>query len=320
MVVVIFPDEEDINSMIELKGVCPIAAMPFDLNGAIDYDSFRNFIRVMRPCHALTLFGIAGEFYKLSDREKVEIAEVFLVETKAMGIPSIVSVTSHATDLAVQEAQRWQEMGADTLMLLPPFFLKPAAAAIEQHIRAVAAAVHIPIMLQYAPEQTGVTIAPAVMQRLNEDFETLTYFKIESRPPGPYISDLVHRTNGRAKIFVGNAGFQMIEAFDRGAIGVMPGASMFDLYLKVYEQYHVGDRVAALQTHDVILRMINHIRQDVEMIIAYEKRILQRRGIIATDVCRTPGYMPDSYYDRLFDELYEYTSAFFQPVATRMGG
>lgn len=300
---------------IALKGICPIAAMPFTTSGAIDYDSLRNLIWSLKSCHALTLFGIAGEFYKLSDAERLETAACFITETRAAGIPSIVSVTNHATDLAVQEAQRWQELGADTLMLLPPFFLKPSAAAIEAHIRAVASAVSIPVMLQYAPEQTGVTIAPGVMQRLSEEFDTLEYFKIECRPPGPYITDLHTRTSGRAQIFVGNAGFQMIEAFDRSAIGVMPGASMFDLYLRVYDAYQLGNRQEAFRVHDVILRILNHIRQDVEMIIAYEKRILYRRGIIATDVCRTPGYLADTYYDRVFDELYEYVSDYFQPTS-----
>ncbi|HRL12897.1 MAG TPA: dihydrodipicolinate synthase family protein [Aggregatilineales bacterium] len=300
--------------MVTLEGICPIAAMPFTRSGAIDFDSLRQQIRSLKACHALTLFGIAGEFYKLSDAERLETARVFLDETRSAGIASIVSVTTHATDLAVQEARQWQTLGADTLMLLPPFFLKPSAAAIEQHIAAVADAVDIPIMLQYAPEQTGVTIAPATMQRLSERYATLEYFKIECRPPGPYISDLYARTRQQAKIFVGNAGFQMIEAFDRGAIGVMPGASMFDLYLKVYSAYHTGDRTRAFAIHDVILRMLNHIRQDVEMIIAYEKRILQRRGIIATDVCRTPGFVSDPQYDAIFDELYDYVSGFFEPI------
>jgi 4-hydroxy-tetrahydrodipicolinate synthase len=300
--------------VVTLKGICPIAAMPFTRSGAIDFDSLRSQIHSLKACHALTLFGIAGEFYKLSDAERLETARVFLEETRAAGVTSIVSVTTHATDLAVREARQWQALGADTLMLLPPFFLKPSAAAIEQHIAAVAEAVEIPIMLQYAPEQTGVSIAPATMQRLCERFAMLEYFKIECRPPGPYISDLYARTNQQAKIFVGNAGFQMIEAFDRGAIGVMPGASMFDLYLKVYDAYHAGDRVRAFMVHDVILRMLNHIRQDVEMIIAYEKRILHRRGVIATDVCRTPGYLSDPHYERIFEELYEYVSDFFEPI------
>ena len=51
--------------------------------------------------------------------------------------------------------------------------------------------------------------------------------------------------------------------------------------------------------------MLNHIRQDVEMIIAYEKRILHRRGVIASDRCRRPTFVADLHFDRIFDELFE---------------
>ena len=47
------------------------------------------------------------------------------------------------------------------------------------------------------------------------------------------------------------------------------------------------------------------------MIIAYEKRILARRGIIATDYCRVPTFKTDAYFDAIFDECYEHLSEFF---------
>ena len=50
---------------------------------------------------------------------------------------------------------------------------------------------------------------------------------------------------------------------------------------------------------------VNHIRQKPEMIIAYEKAILCRRGIIETDYCRRPGFTRDEIYDRMYEELYE---------------
>ena len=107
-------------------------------------------------------------------------------------------------------------------------------------------------------------------------------------------------------VFLGNAGYQFIEGFDRGGIGAMPGCSMFDLYLKMYGEYTRGDRAAAAQTHSsLILPILNHIRQNVEMIIAFEKKILKKRGIIECDLCREPGFVSDRYYDRLFEEHYE---------------
>lgn len=299
--------------MQELKGICPIIAAPFTADGDVDYDSLHNLLRVLAEggCHGLTLFGIAGEYYKLTDKERQAMVSITVDKSKELGVPSIISVTHHATEAAVKEAKAYQDAGADALMLLPPFFLKPSADQIYNHIKAVGKAVNIPVIVQYAPEQTGVTIAPAVLQQLGSEVETLQYFKIECKPPGAYITSLYEGTNRQAKIFVGNAGYQMIETFDRGALGVMPGCSMFDVYLKVYDALQAGDREAAYHVHSPILRMLNHIRQNVEMIITYEKRILLRRGIIATDYCRHPAFQPDPYYDRVFDECYEHLSTFF---------
>jgi dihydrodipicolinate synthase/N-acetylneuraminate lyase len=165
--------------------------------------------------------------------------------------------------------------------------------------------------VQYAPEQTGVGIDPAVFERLGREVPNIVYYKIECRPPGTYISRLLELTAGRAKVFNGNAGFQMLETFDRGAVGSMPGCSMYDVYLAIYEHYAAGNRAQAAALHAELLPMLNHIRQDVEMIIAYEKRILKRRGLIEHDVCRTPTFAGDTYFDQIFDELYERLSPHF---------
>jgi 4-hydroxy-tetrahydrodipicolinate synthase len=129
-------------------------------------------------------------------------------------------------------------------------------------------------------------------------------FKVECRPPGAYISRLLEITEGTASVLSGNAGFQMIETYDRGAVGVMPGCSLFDLYLRIDRHYRRGERAEAMRLHGALLPMLNHIRQDVEMIIAYEKRILERRGVIATGVCRRPGFRADARHDRLFEDLW----------------
>ena len=60
-----------------------------------------------------------------------------------------------------------------------------------------------------------------------------------------------------------------------------------------------------------LLEILNHIRQNVEMIIFYEKRILMRRGVIESDFCREPSFGADRYFDRMFDEYYEMISEYF---------
>lgn len=289
-----------------LEGICPIIATPFTDNGAVDYDGMRRLIAALIEggCHALTLFGIAGEYYKLTEEEERRMTALTVEECRRGGVPSIVSVTRHATQVAVEAARRVEEAGADCLMLLPPFFLKPSAAQICDHALAVANAVRLPIMFQYAPEQTGVAIPPGELGRLQQQASNLCIFKIECRPPGAYISRLLEITSGSARVFIGNAGFQLIEGLDRGAAGCMPGCSMFDVYLEIYRAHRAGDRARAFDLHERLLGVLNHIRQDVEMIIAFEKEILRRRGLIATAFCRRPAYAPDRHAASLFDELY----------------
>jgi len=257
------------------------------------------------------LFGIAGEYYKLSDDERKKMVEVTVKAAKEAGGKTIISVTDHSTEVAVKTARFFEESGADCLMLLPPFFLKPGGAYLYEHMKAVAQAVSIPIMAQYAPEQTGVTIPPETFVKLEKECPNIKYYKIECKPAGPYVTTLMNLTDGKMKIFVGNAGFQMIECMDRGAMGAMPGCSMYDVYLKIYNAYVSGDRKEAIRIHNALLPMLNHIRQNVEQIISFEKRILKLRGIIKSDYCRKPSYNTDKYFDNLFDDLYSELKEYF---------
>lgn len=295
------------SNFTEIKGICPIIATPFTEDGEVDYQSLDKLVRhlVVGGCHAVTLFGIAGEYYKLSDEEREKMVEVTVKAAKATGGKTIISVTDHSTEVAVKRAKYFEDAGADCLMILPPFFLKPGAKYIYEHMKAIAEAVNIPIMAQYAPEQTGVSISPETFCKLEKECPNMIYYKIECKPAGPYVTNLMKLTDGKMKIFVGNAGFQIIECMDRGAVGAMPGCSMYDVYLDIYNSYVSGEREKALQLHNELLPMLNHIRQNVEQIISFEKRILKRRGIIASDYCRKPSYDTDEYFDRLFDEFYK---------------
>lgn len=293
--------------MQDIYGICPIIAATFYDNGEVDYDSLENLVKhlIVNGCHAVTLFGIAGEYYKLSDEERFKMAEVCTKAAHDVNGKVIISVTDHATEVAVKNAKLFEKIGADCLMLLPPFFLKPGATYLYDHMKAIGNAVKIPIMAQYAPEQTGVAIAPDVFVRLQSECPNIIYYKIECKPAGPYVTNLMKLTDGKMKIFVGNAGFQIIECMDRGAIGAMPGCSMYDVYLDIYNNYVDGNREKAIEIHNELLPMLNHIRQNVEQIISFEKRILFKRGIICSDYCRKPSYNTDKYFDKLFDEFYE---------------
>ena len=291
---------------MEIKGICPIAPAVYNDCGEVDIADYMNCSEKLIGLGAqtLTLFGIAGEYYKMEPEEEHQLISATVKVCHGCGAGAIVSNTKHSTHSAIRRAKEIEDSGADCMMVLPPFFLKPAGAALFEHLDELCEAVKMPLMIQYAPDQTGVAIPPDTLAKLAEKHSNLRYFKIECRPPGAYISALSRMLPSDRHIFVGNAGFQMIEGFKRGAHGVMPGPSMPDIYRKIWDALLKGDETEAQRIHDKLNSLLNHIRQNVEMIIYFEKRILKKRGLIKSDYCRKPAFVSDSVYDELFEKLY----------------
>lgn len=276
--------------MAELKGIYPIVATPFRADGEVDEKSFERLIEFLggSGVQGLTLFGLAGEYYKLSDDERNALEAIFLKRARG-GLKRIVSVTEHSTELARKHAREAEEAGADALMVMPPFFLSPETGAVREHIREIARAISIPAILQYSPNQTGLHLPLQFFVELAQEFPHLQYVKVDSTPAGPMISSLVKSSDLLIKPFVGYAGLQMVDAFARGAVGCMPGCSLPEPYVEICSALARGDRNQAIKLHGRLLPLISYMMQSLEFIIHCEKRILCWRGMIASDFCRRPG-------------------------------
>ena len=150
---------------MEIKGICPIAPAVYNADGEVNYDEYESCCAelIRRGAQALTLFGIAGEYYKMDYEEELGLIERTIRVCHANGVPAIVSNTRHSTEVAVKWAKHIEASGADCMMVLPPFFLKPGGAALFEHIDAVCSSVKIPVMFQYAPPD--IRILP--ISRLN---------------------------------------------------------------------------------------------------------------------------------------------------------
>src|SRR5262245_66597557 len=131
----------------EISGIVPIVAAPFTSSGTLDEDSFQSLIRhlLRTNASALTLFGLATEFYKLSDSDRARMQTLLLSETsQSESVAGIISVTDHSWEVACQSARNAEAQGADALMLLPPYFLAPGEDAILEHLTRVIGSVNIP--------------------------------------------------------------------------------------------------------------------------------------------------------------------------------
>ncbi|MBO9605568.1 MAG: dihydrodipicolinate synthase family protein [Paenibacillaceae bacterium] len=290
--------------MKTIAGIVPIVAAVFDDRGRVDLEGFARLVRHLTGtgAKALTLFGLATEFYKLTDEEKERMMRVLLAETSASpDVAGIVSITHHSWEVAAVQAQQAEQAGADALMLLPPFFLAPSADAILAHARKVAQAVSIPVIVQYAPNQTGVRIEPELFVRLREDCPNARYVKVETQPPGKFAARLHELSGGSVETLVGYAGVQMIDVLQRGSVGIQPGCSFTEVYVALYGMFRRGELDELNALFGRLLPYISYWMQSVELIIKAEKAILHKRGLIASSYCRQPDYRLDAFEERMID-------------------
>lgn len=283
----------------EIIGVNPITAMPFTAQGEVDEKSMVRLLEHLANSGAqgTTLFGIASEFPKLSDDERNRLAQLFVSTLAGSPIWGAMSVTDHSTELAVKRARYYASLGADALMLLPPFFLQPNPQAIQDHIFAVLEAVDIPVMVQYAPGETGLSITPQQLALVAKRYPHAV-FKIECHPPVDYTREFLALAP-EASVLNGYAGLYMLQMLNAGGKGVMPGCSFTEVYVRIYRHWHNGEHQQAEALHQSLLPFIQRWMSHCEYIIQVEKTLLMRRGIIATDYCRRPGWLLTPEDDRL---------------------
>jgi dihydrodipicolinate synthase/N-acetylneuraminate lyase len=280
----------------DLRGCYPILATPFAPDGEVDGESVERLVRHLWEAGlpGFTMFGLASEFYKLGDADReFLIGRAF--EARAPGQSAIVSVTAHSWEVAIKQARQAQAAGAEALMLLPPFFLGPTHADLGRHVLEVAGAVSLPIMVQYAPAQTGVAVDADFFLRLNEQAPNVRYVKVESTPPGPMISAITDGSGGAIKCLIGYGGLQLIDALSRGAVGVQPASGVADYYPRILRAFDEGDLDEAYALHADLLPLINLLMQGIEPLNKLEKIILKKRGLIASDYCRAVSYEPDEH-------------------------
>ncbi|MEJ3658093.1 dihydrodipicolinate synthase family protein [Actinomycetes bacterium KLBMP 9759] len=274
-----------------IRGVSPVLEVPFTADGEIDVPGFRRVVRHVLGCGVSSVMfpGFAGEFYKLAEHERTTLTEALIEEAKAFPDAVVIAaVQDHATKLAVERARWSVAAGAKAINLLPPYLLSRPAGAIDAHTRAVLAAVpDTPVVLQYAPNETGASLDAGRLAAIGRDHPNLVLVKVESSPPGPFITELA-RLDPPLLAVEGYAGVQLPDAIRRGAVGTQPGCSFTEIYQEIWRLYETGRHAEGDRLHARLLPYTSYWMLDTELIIAAEKLISKRRGLIESDHCRAP--------------------------------
>jgi 2-keto-3-deoxy-L-arabinonate dehydratase len=223
------------------QGIFPIALTTFDEDYEIDTESQLALINYLIDCgvHGLAIFGNASEGYTLSESEKSRLMKLIIGEVRGR-VPVFVSTGHTGTHVAVQLSRQAQEAGADGLMILPPYFLKPSSEDLFGYYKAISDAVGIPIMIQDAPILTGVNMSAAQIARMASECANVAYCKVEAPPTPEKVGELRRVAGSRLVCFGGLNGHFLLEELQRGARGTMPGSDIMAIFVQVWNDYEAG--------------------------------------------------------------------------------
>lgn len=149
-------------------GACTALVTPF-LNGEVNYPMMDQLLRrqIDAGIRAVVICGTTGESPTLSDSEKLELfrrAKKYAADRCLI----IAGTGSNNTEHAVALSKAAEEAGADALLVVSPYYNKATPEGLVTHYSAVAASVHIPVILYNVPSRTGVDIPVNVYQCLSQ--------------------------------------------------------------------------------------------------------------------------------------------------------
>ena len=154
-----------------LRGAIPALATPFraDDPAALDTAALaRLAVRAMAGgAAAAVVCGSTGEAAAMAPEEQACAVQA-VVEAVGHRLPVIAGVGGSCTEAAVALARGAALCGASALLVSAPPYVKPGQEGLRAHVRAVAAAAGLPIVLYDVPSRAGVAFADETIAVLRD--------------------------------------------------------------------------------------------------------------------------------------------------------
>lgn len=150
---------------------------PFDGNKT-NYDELGKLIEmhIANKTDAIIICGTTGEASTMPDEEHLAAIE-YTVKKAAGRICVVAGTGSNDTAHAVALSKKAEELGADALLQVTPYYNKATQKGLVAHFGAVAEAVNVPIILYNVPSRTGVSISIDTLKELAAKYENIVGVK-----------------------------------------------------------------------------------------------------------------------------------------------
>ena len=285
-------------------GVLPVFQTPFHDDESIDFDVLAREIDWLFECGADGLvMAMVSEVLRLSTNEREEMAE-FVCQTAGGRGVVIVSVGSESSHTCRRLAEQAENAGADAVMAIPPVSVALDDGELRQYYERILASVSIPVVVQDASGYVGRPMSIEMQANLYQQYGERVLFKPEATPIGPRLTELHQATGCTAKVFEGSGGMALVDSYQRGVAGTMPGADLIKALVALWRSLEAGDEQRA-QALSLPLVSLVALQNSLDAFLAVEKHLLVRQGIFKNTVVRGPvGYRIDEPTQREVDRLF----------------
>jgi|TARA_B100000809_G_scaffold248916_1_gene279533 4-hydroxy-tetrahydrodipicolinate synthase len=287
-----------------MRGSIVPVVTPFK-NGALDLDGLAGLIewQIESGSHGVSVQGTTGEPSSLTlDERKLVIKTAAEVVNKRVPFVAGSASTNHAESI---ELSRYaQDVGADAVLFISPYYCRPSQEGIYQHFDALSKSVDVPVILYNIPGRTAVNIEIDTVARLKEANDNIIGVK-ESNKDFEHINRLLHRMGRDFLVYsgiellcypiiaIGGAGFVSATG------NLMPGkvASLYNLVQEGKWQEAQDLHYAMITLNDAIFMEINPVPV---------KAALGMMGKISPEVRLPLSPLSDSNREKLRKILIDY--------------
>jgi 4-hydroxy-tetrahydrodipicolinate synthase len=227
------------------SGTFTVLVTPFTGDGAeVDLAALARLVefQIAGGIDGLMPLGSTGEFLSISRDERTAIIRT-VIAAAAGRVPVFVGTGAEDTREAVALSREAEALGAQGVLVIPPFYSVPTEDELFTHYRRIAGAIGIPVMVYNNPATANVDMLPPLLARLST-IDGCRYVKESTLDP-TRVRDILALAEGRMQVFAGVLGY---ESAWLGAIGWVAVCSNVAPRLSrdMFAAAAAGDRATAL--------------------------------------------------------------------------
>jgi 4-hydroxy-tetrahydrodipicolinate synthase len=198
------------------RGTYTVLVTPFTADGqSVDVPALKRLVdwQIEQGIHGLIPLGSTGEFLSMSLAEQ-ELVMDLCIRQAAGRVPVLIGTGAEWTPEGVMKARLAEKLGADGVMIIPPYYSTPTPDELFTHYKKIGEAISIPIMIYNNPATSNVDLTPEIVARLSQ-IDNVRYIK-ESTLEVTRVRDIIELCGDKMTVFAGILGY---ESFWLGAQG-----------------------------------------------------------------------------------------------------